>query len=372
MGDYTSIELFAGAGGLALGLEQAGFRHLGLIEKDKDAAATLKLNRPNWNVLCEDIAAVTQRDLEKEFGIKKGELDLLSGGAPCQSFSTVGKKLGLEDTRGTMFYHYAEFLYRLAPKMFLFENVKGLLTHDHGKTYATILRVFEDAGYSVVKAVLNAWDFDAPQKRERLFTVGVRKDFADIGLFSFPTPHEYKPVIGDVKLDINPSKEECAHYSANKRRIMELVPPGGCWQDIPLDIAKEYMLIRNLLIEKEYVVFLVGRDGEFDQLVTSTIRHEWADGWGKANSEMNWVQAYPNAVYTHNIDSFDSYYSNVEVCPESSNAHPKSAIQIRNQNMVDRSDLVVFYVERNQGGAFQTMRYALKKGKKLVNLAEEG
>lgn len=132
------------------------------------------------------------------------------------------------------------------------------------------------------------------------------------------------------------------------------------------------MLIRNLLIEKEYVVFLVGRDGEFDQLVASTIRHEWVDGWGKANSEMNWVQAYPNAVYTHNIDSFDSYYSNVEVCPESSNAHPKSAIQIRNQNMVDRSDLVVFYVERNQGGAFQTMRYALKKGKKLVNLAEEG
>jgi hypothetical protein len=130
------------------------------------------------------------------------------------------------------------------------------------------------------------------------------------------------------------------------------------------------MLIRNLLIEKEYVVFLVGRDGEFDQLVASTIRREWADGWGKANSEMNWVQAYPSAVYEKNSDSFDDYYSNVELCSEAADAHPKAAIQIRNQHMVDRSDLVVFYVERNQGGAFHTMRYAIKKSKNYVNLAE--
>lgn len=131
------------------------------------------------------------------------------------------------------------------------------------------------------------------------------------------------------------------------------------------------LLINKLLIENEYVVFLIGRDGEFDQLVASTIRREWADGWGKANSEMNWVQAYPSAVYAQNMDSFDDYYSNVELCPEAADAHPKAAIQIRNQYMVDRSDLVVFYVERNQGGAFQTMRYAIKKGKNLVNLADE-
>ena len=121
-----SIELFAGAGGLALGLEQAGFEHIGLVEFNKAAADTLKKNRTQWNVLCEDVEEVASRDLEKEFEIKKGDLDLLSGGAPCQSFSYAGKRLGLEDTRGTMFYHYATFLHKLQPKMFLFENVRGL------------------------------------------------------------------------------------------------------------------------------------------------------------------------------------------------------------------------------------------------------
>ena len=113
-----SIELFAGAGGLALGLEQAGFEHIGLVEFNQSAANTLKLNRPQWNVLCEDIAITAQRDLEEEFHIKKGELDLLSGGAPCQSFSYAGKRLGLQDVRGTMFYYYATFLNKLQPKMF--------------------------------------------------------------------------------------------------------------------------------------------------------------------------------------------------------------------------------------------------------------
>ena len=127
---FTTIELFAGAGGLALGVEKAGFKTLGLIEFDKDASDTLRTNRPKWNVINDDIANISCLDLEKYFGLKKGELDLLSGGAPCQAFSYAGKRLGLEDTRGTLFYHYALFLEKLQPKMFLFENVRGLLTHD--------------------------------------------------------------------------------------------------------------------------------------------------------------------------------------------------------------------------------------------------
>ena len=238
---YTSIELFAGAGGLALGLEQAGFTHIGLIEKNKDAADTLKLNRPNWNVLCEDITLLAENNLEELFKIKKGELDLLSGGAPCQSFSTVGKKLGLEDTRGTMFYYYATFLSKLQPKTFIFENVKGLRKHDGGKTYNTIISIFSECGYTISNAVLNAWDYGAPQKRERFFTIGIRNDIADVAAFSFPSPHSNRKVIGDVQLDVNPSKNDCSFYSEKKKRIMELVPPGGCWQDIPVEIAKQYM-----------------------------------------------------------------------------------------------------------------------------------
>ena len=238
---YKSIELFAGAGGLALGLEEAGFDHIGLVDFYKEATDTLKKNRPKWKVLCEDVEEVAKRNLEEEFDIKKGELDLLSGGAPCQSFSYAGKRLGLEDVRGTMFYHYATFLHKLQPKMFLFENVKGLLSHDGGKTYKTILDIFEDEGYETSHEVLNAWDYGCPQKRQRLITIGIRKDLASKIKFSFPKPLDYKPVIRDIKLDKNPSKEECAQYSEYKREVFKLVPPGGYWRDIDPEVAKEYM-----------------------------------------------------------------------------------------------------------------------------------
>lgn len=236
-----SIEVFAGAGGLALGLEQAGFQHIGLVEFNKAAVDTLRLNRPRWNVLFEDIAQVAERNLETEFGISKQELDLLSGGAPCQSFSYAGKRLGLQDVRGTMFYHYATFLHKLQPKMFLFENVKGLLTHDNGRTYRTILNIFEDEGYTTVHKVLNAWDYGVPQKRERLITVGIRKDIAMDCQFFFPKPHDYKPIVRDVKLDVNPDAQHCARYSKKKESVFALVPPGGYWRDIDPAIAKAYM-----------------------------------------------------------------------------------------------------------------------------------
>lgn len=236
---YTTIELFAGAGGLALGIEQAGFETLGLIEFDKEAANTLKKNRPNWRVDNEDIANISCLDLEKYYSIKKGDLDLLSGGPPCQSFSYAGKRLGLDDARGTLFYHYALFLEKLQPKMFLFENVRGLLTHDHGNTYKTIYNILEKTGYVVDKKVLNAWDYGVPQKRERLITIGIRKDLVNKISFSFPEPHDYKPVLRDVLLDC--PEGPGVPYGEKKREIFELVPPGGYWRDIDPKIAKEYM-----------------------------------------------------------------------------------------------------------------------------------
>ena len=237
-----SIELFAGAGGLALGLEKAGFETIGLIEINKYASETLKKNRPEWNVINEDIENISSLNLEEYFNIKKGELDLLSGGAPCQSFSYAGKRLGLEDARGTLFYHYALFLEKLKPKMFLFENVRGLLTHDKGRTYEIILDIFEQAGYSIPenqKKVLNAWDYGVAQKRERLITIGIRKDLVNSKKFEFPVPHKYKPVLRDILLDC--PKSPGGTYPENKRKIFEMVPPGGYWRDIPEKIAKEYM-----------------------------------------------------------------------------------------------------------------------------------
>ena len=198
MKNRKCIELFAGAGGLALGLEQAGFEEVALIEIDKTACETLKLNRPKWNVLNEDIVEVSKRDLLKEFNLKEGELDLISGGYPCQSFSYAGKKLGLDDVRGTMFYYYAEFIKQLKPKMFFAENVKGLTTHDGGKTIETMINVFEDLGYKVEWKVLNAWDYGVAEKRQRVVIIGIRKDLIDKVKFEYPAPHEYKPLLRDV------------------------------------------------------------------------------------------------------------------------------------------------------------------------------
>ena len=235
----STIELFAGAGGLALGIEKAGFHTIALNEYDSDACATLRQNRPYWNVIEGDVSKISKLDLEDFFSIAKGELDLLSGGAPCQAFSYAGKKLGLEDARGTLFYHYATFLEKLQPKMFLFENVRGLLSHDHGKTYRVMTTIFEQAGYVIQKKVLNAWDYGVPQKRERLITIGIRKDLADKIHFDFPKPHDYKPVLRDILLDCPPS--EGTLYSEYKTKIFELVPPGGYWRDIDPKVAKEYM-----------------------------------------------------------------------------------------------------------------------------------
>ena len=237
--ELKAIELFAGAGGLALGVEKAGFNTIGLIEIDKNACNTLKLNRPNWNVINENIANISLKNLEDFFSIKKGELDLLSGGAPCQAFSYAGKRLGLEDTRGTLFYHYALFLKQLQPKMFLFENVKGLLSHDKGKTHETIVNVFKEEGYTIYEKVLNAWNYGVAQKRERLIIVGIRNDLINKLNFLFPTPHKYKPVLRDILLDCPESKGIA--YSEYKKKIFEMVPPGGYWKDIPKEIAKEYM-----------------------------------------------------------------------------------------------------------------------------------
>ena len=234
-----SLELFAGAGGLALGLERAGFSPVALVEIDKDAAATLHANRPEWNVLNEDIAVLSPLNLLKMFGLKEGELDLLSGGAPCQSFSYAGKRLGLEDARGTLFYHYALFLKKLRPKTFLFENVRGLLTHDRGRTYRTILDVFAECGYEIQRQVLNAWDYGVAQKRERLITIGVRRDLLPRLTISFPKKHEHKPVLREILKDVPPSVG--TQYSEEKRKLFELVPPGGYWRDIPEILARSYM-----------------------------------------------------------------------------------------------------------------------------------
>ena len=234
---YTAGELFAGAGGLALGLEEAGFKDVGLVEWDKYAASTLRANRPEWNVIQGDVVEIAEKGI-RNYIDKYVEVDLLSGGYPCQAFSYAGKKLGLEDVRGTMFYYYAKILEELMPRVFLAENVRGLVSHDEGKTLKTMIDVFTEIGYNVEYKILKATDYGVAQKRERVIIIGTRKDLKDIE-FKFPKPFGYIPTLRDALRDVPES--EGSKYPEKKKKVLDLVPPGGCWIDLPEDIAKEYM-----------------------------------------------------------------------------------------------------------------------------------
>ena len=134
--------------------------------------------------------------------------------------------------------------------------------------------------------------------------------------------------------------------------------------------AKAEALIRNLILQKEYVEFLVGRGGDFDQIVSSAVKR-LQRRIRDDNSALVWVLPYPTAELRNHEESFSAYYDKIEICDAAQNSYPKRAYQIRNRQMVDRSDLVVFCVEHNSGGAYQTMRYAQKQGKQIINLAEQ-
>lgn len=129
-------------------------------------------------------------------------------------------------------------------------------------------------------------------------------------------------------------------------------------------------IVRDLLGSKEYVEFLIGRDGDFDQIASSTVKR-MQRVVRDDNSSLTWVLPYPTSEMENNIEDYEKYYDNIEVCEESSRAHFKGAIQARNRNMVDRADLIVCYVEHQRGGAYQTIKYAEKQGKHIINLAEE-
>lgn len=165
------IDLFSGIGGFRLGMERAGFTCKAYCEIDKYARKTYEVNfntenETSWT----DITKVKDKEIE-DFG-RKNKIDIICGGFPCQAFSVAGKRRGFEDTRGTMFFELARFVNVLRPKYVLLENVKGLLNHEKGKTFAIILSAMEELGYDVEWQVLNSKDFGVPQNRERVFIIG--------------------------------------------------------------------------------------------------------------------------------------------------------------------------------------------------------
>lgn len=230
--DATCIDLFAGAGGTALGFSNAGINHVLLNEFDKNAAQALKDNSDahglNWVIDDRDVHDV-------EFSPYQAEI--MQAGFPCQAFSYAGKSKGFEDTRGTLFFEFARAIHVVQPKIAIGENVRGLERHDGGRTLKTMLAALDDLGYRVNCKILRAQYLDVPQKRERLIIFAVRKDLDCPILF---------PKERDYFISLKQALEGCPdsegqEYPEKKRKVMERVPEGGCWRDLPDDVAREYM-----------------------------------------------------------------------------------------------------------------------------------
>ena len=226
---FKVIDLFAGAGGTALGLENSGLKHVLLVENNKDAVATLRKNRSKWKVIGEDIAKIDFR------GIKA---DIVEGGFPCQAFSYAGKRLGFNDIRGTLFFEFARCIKEVRPKIVVGENVRGLINHDEGKTLETMVDILDkELGYNVITRLIRTQYLDVPQKRERLIILAVRKDL-DLP-FLVPLEQDYIISLGEVIGNVGKSPGQ--KYSKKKKKILSLIPAGGYWKDLPIKLQKEYM-----------------------------------------------------------------------------------------------------------------------------------
>jgi DNA (cytosine-5)-methyltransferase 1 len=226
------IEVCAGAGGLSSGFIHAGFSPVLLNDTDKYCAQTLRDNHPDTEVY-----HGSMKDIDLEL-YRNADIDVLMGGVSCQSFSQAGLRKGVEDKRGQLIVYFVEMISVLNPKVFLVENVQGLLTHNKGETLKYVLNEIDKLGqYQVSYKLINANDYSVPQNRKRLVIVGTRNDITTP--FCFPEPHEYKPILSDVLVGCPESPGST--YNDEKKAIMDMIPEGGCWVDLPIDIQKSYM-----------------------------------------------------------------------------------------------------------------------------------
>jgi DNA (cytosine-5)-methyltransferase 1 len=260
------ISLFSGAMGLDLGLEDAGFRCVACNEIDEIAVKTIRLNRPAVPVLDHSVEQVTADSLSAAVGCDVRGIDLVVGGPPCQAFSSYGQRRGLYDGRGKMIFEYFRLIDEVRPKTFLMENVRGLhsmplvpknaevsgvrVTAEHrapGSLLRELLKRFEGIGYRVDCYLVNCVNYGAPQIRERLLCIGNR-----FGLVAgFPQPeysnrpsdglHPFRTLgdaIGPGFVDPDPS---VMNFSPRKLKYLAMVPPGGNWRSLPVEIQKESM-----------------------------------------------------------------------------------------------------------------------------------
>ena len=248
------ISLFSGAMGLDLGIEKAGFIPKLAVDIDKYCCDTIKINKPNLPVIQADIHKLSAEDILSASGFKKGELCLLAGGSPCQSFSTAGKRRTLNDERGQLILKFIDLVEQIQPQYFILENVRGILSataiNDNNEEYKVldlILKRFDEIGYNVNYSLFNSADYGVPQTRERIFFLGSR----DGTLIELPEPTHSKANVDNKQPWINFNKvienlKDTTHtyidYGEKRLKYMKMIPSGGGnWRDLPDNTAKEAM-----------------------------------------------------------------------------------------------------------------------------------
>lgn len=190
---YKSLEICAGAGGQALGLEQAGFEHVALVEYEPEYCECLKRNRPGWNVICQDVHHFDGKPF-------RGLVDLLSGGVPCPPFSVAGKQLGSKDERD-LFPEMLRLVDEIQPKVVMIENVRGLMSSTFDQYRYSILVTLMKMGYNAHIQLLNASDYGVPQLRPRVIIIGVNNKLKDTFVYPFPHKKDTRTV-GDTLYDL--------------------------------------------------------------------------------------------------------------------------------------------------------------------------
>jgi DNA (cytosine-5)-methyltransferase 1 len=194
------IDLFAGAGGLSLGFEQAGFDIAAAVEIDPIHCATHEYNFPSTTVICASVVNITGKEIRRRANLGDVDIDVVFGGAPCQGFSLIGKR-ALDDPRNQLVFHYVRLVSELQPKYFVFENVKGLTLGKHAEFLGELIAALGKAGYDVQSPyqVLNAADYGVPQDRKRLFVIGARRG---LSAPNYPKPHEQRSTVWDAIGDL--------------------------------------------------------------------------------------------------------------------------------------------------------------------------
>ena len=242
---YDSISLFSGAMGLDLGLEAAGINIRVCQDFDASCYRTMLMN--GKNAMTGNIQEIEPETILHAAGLKKEDVFLLCGGPPCQPFSTAGKRLGINDPRGSLFMDYVRMVEAIRPRFFVFENVKGLISISvdkggaPGEVLGIILDEFRKIGYHTVHAVLDAVYYGVPQFRERLIIIGSR-DHEDIflPLHSHFQKHQEPGMrwqtLGDTIRDLEDNPGPCTHFSAERLKYLKMVPEGGNWRDLPREL----------------------------------------------------------------------------------------------------------------------------------------